>query len=249
MGEIITLKNSTDEHIEILKTESELLEITKNILLDTRIDISKVNTISMPIAELGILGAGVSSLIPALRTVTQTATVSRAKVNSILEDIQKKFKYYRLSLYTFAMASLIEIMLSGNFKEENIAGIMSETEKLSMDYRDEFTQCSVYLEKLNMSSVETNVLKKVGTASKAVGKFIGGIPVVKEGPVDEFLQDKGIRLKKNAEEMERDILVFFAQISDPGTGVFMDKMKDMIQIYNRTSEICFDEKRIYLIAG
>ena len=44
--------------------------------------------------------------------------VARNQVNSILKNLQKKFKYYRLSLYTFSMASLIEIMLSGNFKEE-----------------------------------------------------------------------------------------------------------------------------------
>ena len=37
------------------------------------------------------------------------------------------------------------------------------------------------------------------------------------------------------------------QLSNPGTGIFMDKMRDMIQIYNHTSEICFDDKKIYLI--
>lgn len=36
-------------------------------------------------------------------------------------------------------------------------------------------------------------------------------------------------------------------ISNPGTAVFVDKMTDMIQIYNHTEQICFDEKRIYLI--
>ena len=32
-------------------------------------------------------------------------------------------------------------------------------------------------------------------------------------------------------------------------GVFIDKMIEMIWIYNCTSAICFDEKRIYLMAG
>lgn len=36
---------------------------------------------------------------------------------------------------------------------------------------------------------------------------------------------------------------------NPGTGVFMEKMEDMIQIYNYTSKICFDDKKIYLLAG
>src|SRR5699024_9454180 len=57
--------------------------------------------------------------------------VVQNQVNSTLKDLQKKFKYYRLSLHTFAMASMMEIMLSGNFKEEYITGIKEEIEKLS----------------------------------------------------------------------------------------------------------------------
>ena len=42
------------------------------MLVDTLFDITNKKTLSMPIAQLATLGAGVSSLIPALRTITQT---------------------------------------------------------------------------------------------------------------------------------------------------------------------------------
>lgn len=171
------------------------------------------------------------------------------QVNSTLKDLQKKFKYYRLSLHTFAMASMMEIMLSGNFKEEYITGIKEEIEKLSSSvYRDLFGQCSVYLEKISGVSVEATVLKGLGTASKAIGKFIGSIPLVKEGQVDEFLQDSGKHIKSNAKEIEMGAITAFAEISNPETRVFIDGMEDMIQIYNHTQRICFDDKKIYLIA-
>lgn len=175
--------------------------------------------------------------------------VAQAKVKSTLSDLQKKFKYYRLSLYTFSMASLIEIMLSGNFKEAYISEIKTEIKKFSLEYRDLFTECSMYLEKMASGSVEANVMKGIGVASKAVGKFIGSIPVVKEKQVDEFLQDGGAHLKENAQDMQKNILESLATLHNPGTGVFMDKMEDMIQIYNHTDKICFDDKKIYLIAG
>lgn len=175
--------------------------------------------------------------------------VVQNQVNSTLRDLQKKFKYYRLSLYTFSMASMMEIMLSGNFKEEYITGIKEEIEKLSSVYRDLFGQCSLYLEKISGVSVEVNVLKGIGTASKAVGKFIGSIPLVKEGQVDEFLQDSGKHIKSNAKEIEMSAITAFAEISNPETRVFIDRMEDMIQIYNHTERICFDDKKIYLIAG
>ena len=175
--------------------------------------------------------------------------VAQMKVNSILRDLQKDFKYYRLSLYTFSMSSLIEIMLSGNYKEENILEQKNDIEKLMMEYRDLFTKCSTYLESMTASSVERNVLKGLGNASDAVGKFIGSIPVVKEGTVDEFLQDRGVKLKENAIGMEKSVVEDFSKLSNPGTRVFVEKMDDMIQIYNHTSKICFDDKKIYLIAG
>jgi len=175
--------------------------------------------------------------------------VAQAKVKSTLSDLQKKFKYYRLSLYTFSMASLIEIMLSGNFKEAYISEIKTEIKKFSLEYRDLFTECFMYLEKMASVSVEANVMKGIGIASKAVGKFIGSIPVVKEKQVDEFLQDGGAHLKENAQDMQKNILESLATLHNPGTGVFMDKMEDMIRIYNHTDRICFDDKKIYLIAG
>lgn len=175
--------------------------------------------------------------------------VAQMKVKSTLKDLLKKFKYYRLSLYTFSLASLLEIMLSGNFKEEYITGIKEEIESLSMTYRDLYGKCSEYLERLGNSALEANLLKGIGSASNAVGRLIGSIPKIKDGQVDEFLQDSGERLKNNAVGMERNVVKAFAEISNPGTGVFTEKMRDMILIYNHTAEICFDDKQIYLIAG
>lgn len=175
--------------------------------------------------------------------------IAQNQINSALKNLQKKFKYYRLSLYTFSMASMMEIMLSGNFKEEYIRGIKEEIEKLSSEYRDLFGQCSIYLEKISGVSVEANVLKGIGTASRAVGKIIGRIPLVKEGRVDEFLQDSGKHIKSNAKEIETSAITAFAKISNPETRVFIDKMEDMIRIFNHTEKIRFDDEKIYLIAG
>jgi len=186
-------------------------------------------------------------VIEALRK--KQLVVAQAKVDSTLRDLEKKFKYYRLSLYTYSLGSFMEIMLSGNFKEEYISGIKDELESFSVAYRDLFEQCSTYLEKMSNAAVETNILKGVGTAGKSVGKFIGGIPVVNKGPVDEFLQEGGAHLKSNAIGIEKKSVKEFATLSNPGIGVIANKMNDMIQIYNHTSQICFDENTIYLVVN
>ena len=160
--------------------------------------------------------------------------VTQAGVKQAFTSVEKEFKYYRLSLYTFSLSSLI-------------SGIRDELQQMSDAYHDLFEESSHYLEKLSNSAVDANVMKGIGTAGNAVGKFIGSIPLVKEGPVDEFLQDGGTHLKKSALDMEKDAVHRFASIGNPGTRMFMEKMDEMIQIYNRTEQICFDDKKIYLL--
>lgn len=175
--------------------------------------------------------------------------VGQAQVKEALSDLEKKFKYYRLSLYTYSLASMMEIMLGGNYKEEYIAGIRDEITDLSSKYRNLFNESSLYIEKLGDNSVEFNVVNGLGMAGKAVGKMIGSIPFISEGPVDELLQEGGGQLKKTAKEMKMDAVHQFASLSNSGTHVFVDKMEDMIQIYNHTEEICFDDKEILLVVN
>lgn len=46
--------------------------------------------------------------------------VPQNKVKSTYVDLEKMFKYYRLSLYSFSLASMLEILLSGNQNTEYI---------------------------------------------------------------------------------------------------------------------------------
>lgn len=406
MGEIVKMDGVQKKENELLCDRNQLAELTKGVLLDTRKDILNKSMFSIPITQLATLGAGVSSLIPAFQTVTQTVNLStdglfrivnasagdtlkiakngnawaalktadgssklvqlqsagplstttttvapfnpatilmaaalfsieqkldgiektqkqiltfleaekeseieadmemlasmlskykhnwdneqylqsnhkmvldiqrtarknmlsyqkrvadvldskhllvgQKKVSSVLDALFKQFQYYRLALYTFSLASLLEILLSGNFEEEYITGIKQEIEALSFTYRELYGKSSVYLENLEQSVVETNVIKGIGTASKAVGKFLGSIPKIRDGKIDDILQDTGARMKSDVADLERSVQKDFAKISNPGIAVFTERMQELSRIYNHTTEICFDEKRIYLVAG
>lgn len=54
---------------------------------------------------------------------------------------------------------------------------------------------------------------------------------------------------KNAVGIEKKAARQFAALSSPGTRVFVEKMEDMIQIYNHTNQICFDREKVYLIVN
>lgn len=172
---------------------------------------------------------------------------SQGKISSILANLVKKFKYYRLSLYIFTLASLMEIMLSGNFKEEYLASTKNEIEKLSDQYRDYFMDASLYLEKISKTGFEANLFKGIGLAGKTAGKFIGSIPLVNKGPVDEFLQDKGASLYEDGLGLEKNLLKNFAELANPQTRVLVEKIEAINNIYNRTREVYFDKDSIFFL--
>ena len=170
-------------------------------------------------------------------------------VNITEKMLEKKFKYYRLSLYIYSMASFLEVMLLGNFREEYISQVAGVIEKYSEEYNQLFEEASIYIEKMACDSIEANLVKGIGTAGKAIGNFIGSIPLIKEGPVDEWLIESGSVLKQKSQDMKKKASEKFEMISDAGTETFLKRFGEMKRIYNNTTSICFDSERIYLVEG
>ena len=77
-----TIKTNNDE-IKVREESGSISEVTEELLLDARSSLENKKTISVPIGKLSSLGAGVSSLIPALHTVTTTTTFSTDKLYRI----------------------------------------------------------------------------------------------------------------------------------------------------------------------
>lgn len=63
-------------NLEEINDQYGIIELSENLLLDARTNISSNKSISFPIAKLSTLGIGVSSLIPAFNTVTQTTSIT-----------------------------------------------------------------------------------------------------------------------------------------------------------------------------
>lgn len=170
-------------------------------------------------------------------------------IDSVEKSLEKKFKYYRVSLYNYSLASFLGVMLLGNFQENYIMQVKSVIEKYSDEYIQIYEASAGYLEKMGESSIEGNVVKGIGTVGKAMGNFIGGIPVIKNGPVDEWLVEAGSDLRQVGNQMKRKSVHRFEVISDAGTSGFITQFDEMNRIYNYTTAICFDDEKIYLVEG
>lgn len=74
MNKFLSLFNSNKPQQK--NTQTDLVEMSESILLDTRSNLANKQYISLPLDQMATLGAGVASLLPAFRTVTQTTSMN-----------------------------------------------------------------------------------------------------------------------------------------------------------------------------
>ena len=74
MNKFLSLFNSNKPQQK--NTQTDLVEMSESILLETRSNLANKQYISLPIDQMATLGAGVASLLPAFRTVTQTTSMN-----------------------------------------------------------------------------------------------------------------------------------------------------------------------------
>lgn len=174
--------------------------------------------------------------------------VASKNVDNTLRNLEKKFNYYKLSLYTFALSSFLEIMLSRNFNEDYILGIRNEIIKMSMDYRDLFGKSSIKLENMSNSAIDTAIIKGLGNAGNKVGSIAKSLPKPVFNKNKSAKENKNTRTKKiqRIDKADKPVKAF-ALLSNPGTGVITERMDEIIDIYNHSNSIYFDKDNFYLV--
>lgn len=161
--------------------------------------------------------------------------------------IGKKFQYYRLSLYIYSLSSLLDLMLIGNFSQEYLTEVKNAIVERTKEYNALFVTANNYVQNKTQNTLEANAAKGIGFLGKQLGQFIGSIPIVKDGPVDEWLVEGGKQLEKAGQNMNSELLETYKQIGESGTETIICKFDDLNRIFNGTSTICMDNDFLYLI--
>jgi len=164
-------------------------------------------------------------------------------MNSIIEDIQKKFRYYRLSLYIYSFSTFMEILLLGNYKNDYLLNKKKELDELDNEYSDVFNNALDYVKKNANKSLEGNVLSGLGSAGKAIGNLAEKVKIKN---VDNWLNEKGDNLKQSGQNIKDDFATKFDDMKESNSKPFINQIEKVDCIYNKTKEIYFDKENIYL---
>ena len=161
----------------------------------------------------------------------------------MIEELQKKLNYYRLSLYIYSFSTFIEILLLGNYKSEYLLSKQKELDELDQDYSNAYHKTLEYIKKNANKSLEGNVLSGLGSAGKAIGNLA---EKAKMKNVDNWLNEKGNNLKQTGQNIKEDYYEKLESMKESHSKPFIHQIGQMDCIYNKTKEIYFDHENIYL---
>lgn len=167
-------------------------------------------------------------------------------VKAAITELGKLFSQYRMALYQFSFASFLEVMLLGNFRQAYLDQVAAKVQEYNQHYQIQFSECRDMIKRYSSESVETKVLAGIGNAGKALGKIIGSVPFLAQGPVDEWLQDNGEALLKGNDEKTQKVAALFSAEEKIGSEDFVDSIRNVALISNQATDVLFDGEALYL---
>lgn len=165
---------------------------------------------------------------------------------SLLTELDNLFKNYQLSLYIYAFAYFLEVMLMENYDKQYLDKVASEIEKRSIDYRTLYSDCYQQIDEYTKSTIEANLLKSASTVGKFTGERIAKIPLISKTQLDESLIAAGDFLKKVGDEKSEKTMERYIENRDSGVEVFIDNINTVNKLHNKPVEMLFDNENVYL---
>lgn len=178
----------------------------------------------------------IETMLSAKKNLLKMQTAS-SKIGQLLD----RFVHYKLALHVFAISEYMEVMLSKNFQAEYLNKIENELRENAMKFRNLYTACFDKIELLKKEAMTTQAANRLADASRTIGNFIGKIPFVKEGPVDEFLIGVGDSISDAEKKQLEKTLAFFIQYKDSGLTPIAEHIATINQLSNEPVVMLYDE--------
>ena len=167
----------------------------------------------------------------------------KTMVNKKVNELVKNYRYYRISLFTYSLSSLLEILLSGNFMESNISNSVLMIKEQSKQYHACYEKGNEYLNSLLMKyGIGNSIIETVGKT------FVTIINQNNQTGLDSSALWNENITTNNIQETVKNAITSFKAISDPHVDGLLGNMSDLISVFNHTKAICFDQNRVYLLS-
>ena len=167
-------------------------------------------------------------------------------VSKRFSKVMSSFKEYQLSLYLFSFSSFLEVMLLENFSEAYLDNVAQKISDYSYQYRGLYTQGYSQIEAFSKTSRTAYVLSGLSKFNRLVGGAVSKIPVINQTQLDETLTKTSEKLEGFNSNKTFDIMQEFQSNRNTYVTTFVDNIKTINGIHNKTSGLLLSEDNIYL---
>ena len=252
--ELSEIKELTKKILDFLESEKEAqieadLELLKKIMIEAKYNAGNDKFTFTYCGQIAAIVRNAQKNIITYKEKVENE-LSKTKLfttdgnmKTILNDMLKTFKYYRLSLFIYSFATYLELYLNGNFKSEYMLEKRDSLNELLNTYNEKYNKALEYIKKNANKSLMGNVLSGLGNAGNVVGNLV---EKVKDGSVDNWIHEKSDNLKKSGKNIKENYIVEFDKMKDTNAEMFIKQIEKLEQLFNKTTEIYFDKENIYL---
>ena len=165
------------------------------------------------------------------------------EIDKALNEIQTRFKYYRLALYIYAYSSFLDVVLLENFSEEFINSIIEDITNHSTQYIDFYNETSKTVKQMAEKSGKSQAMKGVSSITSAFSKLFSKIKANKQA---DKLENSSKSMAEKRESSVEDLVTRFSDNKDAGVDDVIENLKYLKNLYNKESDVIIDSEYIYI---
>lgn len=172
---------------------------------------------------------------------------TRASVEARLSELVNHLTEYRLAVYTHALSSFLEPLLSRN---NDAAYLRSVSERISahgLAYRELYTECYNAVEEGARNSLDSAVLGGIADAGKALGGFLSQTPLGEATPIDEALKGAGEEIGKFNEGITDSLMAQLRSMGSPEVLPLQQGVESLASLREKPLAIAADSNALYLL--
>jgi Tat protein secretion system quality control protein TatD with DNase activity len=169
------------------------------------------------------------------------------QAQGMLDAIMSEFHEYQLACYLYSFSSYLDIMLHKNFDAAMLDTITQRMKEHASRYHELYQQCRKQIENYYQASIDVQILGGIGNLAKALGNAIATVPVLKDSPVDELLNNAGQSLSDGNETTLQKKLAQFSPMEDSRIKPFIDNIQAVRLLYNQPKAMLTDGEFLYVL--
>ncbi len=161
------------------------------------------------------------------------------------DKLGNELQNYQISLYSYALASFVEIIVLKNLNKTYLDKILKRIETFSIEYRETYTDCYNYLESTAERNLQSVIIDTVSKIGKKIGNTIAKTSVGDKTLINEKIIQSANKTKELKDNKIKKQLLEFSNYKDTRVSSFQQLIDSINKIYNE-NQVYFTSENIYI---